>query len=105
MGSPAMSVGTGTPGAVAFRQLGHEGSGDGDVVGHRVGPGVARAQQQRQRLPGTLGTAVHERDQPMVPTPTLIRRGSLFFVIALRGEPRRVQIHVQRRFRAGGVGR
>lgn len=48
------------PGRRLRRQLGDGGVEDLQVVGHGVGPGVARPQEARERLPGGVG----HRDLP-----------------------------------------
>ena len=45
-------------------QLGRRGVEDAHVIGHRVGAGVARAQEPRERLAGSVGEAEHRVEAP-----------------------------------------
>jgi hypothetical protein len=56
------------------RQLPQRLSGDRDVVGGGVRPGVARPQLDLQRFTAALDAVVDERAQRMEPEPTLERR-------------------------------
>jgi len=85
-------------------QLGQRALDHGDVVGGGVGPGIARAQQDAQRLPGAFRAVVDERAQRVEPIPALERRTRVLLVRVSRDQ-RRVQVHDQRVLRADPVVR
>jgi hypothetical protein len=77
------------------RELGQGVAQHGDVVGDGVGPGVAPPQQNRQRLPGALGSVVEERAQRMEAEPALERWGGLL-LLRVRGHQRGIHVDHQR---------
>ena len=66
-----------------------------DVIGGRGRPGVTRAQQPSQRLPGPAGAMIGERQQRVEPEPALVvRRRAL--LVRMRPHQGGVQIHDHR---------
>ena len=81
-------------------QLGHGGVEDAHVVGHRVGAGVARTQQSRERLAGGIGEAEHRVEAPAA----LVVRARALLGLGVDLDERRVDVEDHRR-RARGGGR
>ena len=79
--APAPSIRTSTlrPGRrpVWWRGLTHRLAALGDVVGGGVAAGIARPEQDRERLAGAGGPVVGERPQRVVCEPALERRPGL----------------------------
>ena len=68
-----------SPGPIT-RQLAQRRPDDHQVVGGRIGAGVARSQQRRDRLAGPVGAVVEERPQRVMAEPALERRCCAFFL-------------------------
>jgi hypothetical protein len=80
------------------RQLGHCLVEDNHVVGHRVGPGVARAEQPREGITGAVG----EAQQWMKSEATLVVGAGFLFVLRMDLNERRIDIEIDRTQPLGG---